>query len=143
MRTRMLGALGATALVLAVSGCGGSSGYANAARPPAPVSISVYLTDTRVAVSPDRIGAGPVLLLIANEGTRSRDVTLTAPAGADGSCVAQDVSSGPINPQDTARVKLTLVEGTCAVGDDAAALPPAKLVVGGERPSAQQDLLQP
>lgn len=144
MRTRMLGALGATALVLAVSSCGGSSsGYANAARPPAPVSVSVYLTDTRVSVSPDHVGAGPVVLLIANEGTRSRDVTLTAAAGTSRSCVTADASSGPINPQGTARVKLPLVEGTCAVGDAASVLPPAQLVVGPERQSAQQDLLQP
>jgi len=140
----MLGALGAIALVVAVAGCGSSgSGYANASRPPSPVSVSIYLTDDRVAVSPSHVGAGPVLLLIANESTRSRNVTLTAPAGTAQSCVAADASSGPINPQDTARIKLPLVQGTCAVGDADGALPPALLVVGAERASAQQDLLQP
>lgn len=143
MRTRILGALGATALAAALAGCGGASGYANAARPPAPVSVSIYLTDGRVDVSPSRVGAGPVLLLIANEGTRSQDVTLTAPAGAARSCVAADTSTGPINPQGTARIKLPLVQGTCAVGTVAGTLPPARLVVGPERQSAQQDLLQP
>lgn len=140
----MLGALGATALVIAVAGCGGSGGgYANAARPPDPISVSIYLTDSRIAVSPSRVGGGPVVLLIANESTRSRNVTLTAPAGEARSCVAADTSTGPINPQDTARVKLALVQGTCAVGDDAGALAPAQLVVGPERASAQQELLQP
>lgn len=140
----MLGALTALALVATLAGCGASgSGYANAARPPAPVSVSVYLTDARVAVSPSHVGAGPVLLLIANESTRSRDVTLTAAAGSGRACVAADASSGPINPQGTARVKLPLVQGACAVGDADGRLRPALLVVGAQRPSAQQDLLQP
>jgi len=140
----MLGALSAMALAATIAGCGSSGGsYANASRPPEPIAVSVYLTDARVSISPSHIGAGPVLLLIANESTRSRNVTLTAPAGASGACVAADASSGPINPQGTARVKLPLVQGTCAVGDAAGTLKPAQLVVGPERASAQQDLLQP
>ncbi len=57
--------------------------------------------------------------------------------------MAADASSGPINPQGTARVKLPLVQGACAVGDADGRLRPALLVVGAQRPSAQQDLLQP
>jgi hypothetical protein len=139
----MLGAL-ATLLVLVplAAGCGSGADYANADRPPAPISISIALTGDRVAVSPDRVGAGPVLLLIANESGRSRDVTLTAADGGR-SCVAEDASSGPINAQDAARMSLPLVEGTCEVGVADGALTPARLIVGPERESAQQDLLQP
>jgi hypothetical protein len=140
----MLGAL-ATLLALAAAGggCGSGTEYANADRPPAPVSISISVTDDRVGVSPDRVGAGPVVLLIANESARSRDVTLTAPKGGGRSCVADDASSGPINPQGAARISLPLVEGTCTVGVASGGIPPARLVVGRERASAQQDLLQP
>lgn len=143
MRTRKLGALSATALVLAglAAGCGSGDDYANADRPPAPVSISIAVTQTRVQVAPSRIGAGPVLLLIANESGRSHDVTLTAAGGR--SCVTDDASSGPINPQAAARMQLSLVGGTCEVGVAGGELPPARLVVGPERPTAQQDLLQP
>jgi hypothetical protein len=141
----MLGALGATLVLAAVSGGCGSDGsdYANADRPPAPISISIALTADRIALSPDRVGGGPVVLLIANESGRSRDVTLTAADGAGRSCVADDASSGPINPQDAARISLPLVEGTCEVGVADGALRPARLIVGAERESAQQDLLQP
>lgn len=141
----MLGALSATMLVLAglVAGCGSSDDYANADRPPAPVSIAIAVTQTRVQVSPSRVGAGPVVLLIANESDRSRDVTLTAPVGSSSSCVADDTSSGPINPQGAARMQLRFVQGTCEVGVADGELPPARLVVGAERASAQQDLLQP
>jgi len=139
----MIGAL-ATLVVLAglCSGCGDSASYANADRPPAPISISVAVTGERIAVAPSRVGAGPVVLLIANESGRSRDVTLTA-AGGGRSCVPDDASSGPINPEDAARISLRLVEGACEIGVADGTIGPARLVVGPERESAQQDLLQP
>jgi hypothetical protein len=83
------------------------------------------------------------VLLIANQTGRSRDVTLTAPSGSGRSCVDADASSGPINPQSTASMQLPLVEGTCAVGVSDGGLAPARLVVGRERESSQQDLLEP
>jgi hypothetical protein len=144
MRTRKLGAL-ATLLVLVpvVAACGSGADYANADRPPPPVSVSIAVTSERVAVSPDRLGAGPVVLLIANESGRSRDVTLTGPRGGGRSCVADDASSGPINAEGAARISLPLVEGTCVVGVADGSLRPARLVVGPKRESAQQELLQP
>lgn len=138
----MVGALSAT-VMLVIAGCGGSDSYDNAERPPAPLDVSINLTTDRVAVSPARIGAGPVVLLIANGSDRSRDVTLTAPDGSSSSCVDADASSGPINPQGTARIQLPLVEGDCVVGVADGGLPPARLTVGPERPSGQDDLLQP
>ncbi|HEX7291158.1 MAG TPA: hypothetical protein VF250_08540 [Conexibacter sp.] len=140
----MLGALAALLVLAALAaGCGaGEAEYANADRPPAPIAISIAVVGDRIAVSPNHVGAGPVLLLIANEGSRSRDVTLTGPDG-DRACVADDASSGPINPQGAARMSLPLVEGTCAVGVADGQLEPTRLVVGPERESAQQDLLQP
>jgi hypothetical protein len=140
----MLGAL-ATLLVLVpfAASCGSGADYANADRPPAPISISIALTGDRVAVSPDRVGAGPVVLLIANESGRSRDVTLTGPQDSGRSCVADDASSGPINAEGAARISLPLVEGTCEVSVADGSLKPARLIVGPERESAQQDLLQP
>lgn len=145
MRTRMVGALGATLLVLTTvgAGCGSTGGYDNASRPPAVRTLSIEVVGGRVGVSPMHIGAGPTLLLIANESGRSREVTLTAPAGASSSCVEADASSGPISPQGTARIQLPLTEGACDVGVADGALQPVQLIVGPQRPSSQQDLLQP
>jgi hypothetical protein len=137
----MLGALSATLLLLA--GCGSDDSYDNASRPPAPLNVSVNLTGSRVMVSPARIGAGPIVLLIANESGRSRDVTLSAPARSSSACVDADVSSGPINPQGTARVQFSVVEGRCLVGVTGEDLQPARLTVGPQRKSAQDDLLAP
>jgi hypothetical protein len=139
----MLGALSATVLAIAGTGCGSDGDYANASRPPAPISISISLADGRVALAPDHVGAGPVVLLIANESGRSRDVTLSAPEGSARSCIADDASSGPINPQGAARIQLPLIEGACEVGVADGRLATARLTVGPERESAQQDLLQP
>jgi hypothetical protein len=138
----MVGALSAT--VLAVAGCGSSGdSYDNADRPPATRSISIALTSNGVSVSPSRIGGGPTLLLIANESGRSRELTLTPRGGAGRSCVEADTSSGPINPQGTARLQLSLLQGTCVVGVAGDGLAPARLTVGPQRESSQQDLLQP
>ncbi len=144
MRTRTVGALSAMVLViLAAAGCGSSDGYDNASRPPAVLTLSVEVTNGRVAVSPAHIGAGPVVLLIANESGRTREVTLTAPAGTSRACVDADASSGPISPQSTARIQLPLIEGTCVVGVTDDGVHAARLTVGAERDSSQQDLLQP
>jgi hypothetical protein len=144
MRTRTFGVLSATALVVvAAAGCGSSDSYDNAERPPAPVNLAVSLSGDRVAVSPDTVGAGPVVVIVANESGRTREVTLTAPAGSSSSCVDGDVSSGPISPQGTARLQLPLLEGRCEVGTADGALEPTRLSVGPPRPTAQQDLLQP
>jgi type IV pilus biogenesis protein CpaD/CtpE len=142
MRKRMLGALSAVVAALA-TGCGSSDGYDNAARPPAPVNVSVSLTADRVRISPDRLGAGPVVLLVSNQSDASRNLTLTAPDGAAGSCVSADASSGPINPQGVARIPVDLVEGVCEVGVEGDRLRPAQLTVGPQRRTAQDDLLQP
>jgi hypothetical protein len=142
MRTRMVGVLSVAALALVAAGCGSSGAYDNTPRPPAPINVAVSISDARVSVSPARVGAGPVVLLVANESGSSRDLTL-GPAGAGSACVTTDASSGPINPQDTARVSVELVRGTCTVGVEDVGVAPARLVVGAPRASAQADLLQP
>jgi hypothetical protein len=141
MRTPMLGAL--SAMVIMIAGCGGTDSYDNAERPPAPLNVSVSLTRDRIAISPPRIGAGPVVLLVSNQTGKSRDLTLTPPDGGSSSCVKRDVSSGPINPEGNARVQVSLVEGDCEIGVQDGALPPTQLTVGPNRPTAQQTLLQP
>lgn len=144
MRMRMLGALSAMAIVaVTAAGCGSTAGYDNASRPPAPINVSVALTDSRVQLSPARVGGGPIVLLVSNHGSKSRDVTLSAPEGAASSCVEADASSGPINPRGVARLPLDLVEGECVVGVQDGALRPSRLTVGPQRRSAQEDVLQP
>jgi hypothetical protein len=137
----MAGALLSLAL-LGLGGCGSSGGYANAPRPPAPAIVSVAVTNARVQVSPSRIGAGPVVLLVSNQSGRSHDVIVDA-IGGGGGCVSAPASTGPINPQGNARVSVGLVAGACVIGVRDGGVQPVRLTVGPERTSAQADLLQP
>lgn len=141
MRKLMVGVLGAAALV---AGCGSSGDYKNEPRPPAPENIAVSVTNARVSISPARIGAGPVVLVVSNISSGARDLTLSPPPGSSSACVSANASSGPINSQGTARLPLELIEGDCVVavrGDQRTR--PARLTVAGQRASAQSSLSLP
>ena len=137
-RIRALGALPALALcgaVLVISSCGGSDNR-NANRPPVPINVSVQLGAQKVTVSPDKFGAGPITLLVANQSGASQTLTI------DGPRVRQSI--GPINPEDTATLKVTVGPGDYSLAtDQSAGLRPARLRVGPKRPSAQNTLLLP
>ena len=122
--------------VLALSACGGGDDNRNKTRPPVPINISVELGANRVTASPAKFGAGPITLLVSNQSTASQTLTI------DGPRVRQSV--GPINPEDTATLKVTVGSGEFALAaDEASGLKPAKLEVGPERVSAQNQLLLP
>src|SRR3954447_487751 len=99
-------ALLATAAFTA-AGCGGGSQFKNEPRPPAPVQLTGVIRDDKLTVSPNRVGAGPVILLISNETQDAHTITL------DGVDTKDTV--GPVNPLDTAKLQQTLKEGSYTV----------------------------
>lgn len=130
----------------ALASCGddGSDKYANAQRPPRPIVISAAINDQSIQVSPRKFGAGPITLIISNQSTASQQVTLETEDEPGGSSPGEKaIETGPINPRETASVKGSVSQGTYTLhvgGDD---IRGARLVVGKERPSAQNDLLTP
>jgi hypothetical protein len=127
--------VGAGALPMLV-GCGGGGERANALRPPAPINLAVQVGDSRVSVSPRRIGAGPITIVASNQSGASRRLTIEGPRLRQ--------SLGPINPQDTATLKVTVNSGSYTISADGTGGPkPAELSVGPKRPSAQNELLLP
>jgi hypothetical protein len=133
-------AIGAT---LVIAGCGGDdTDYANEPRPPAPIVVSASIGADRVSVSPRRFGAGPVTLIVTNQTGESREITLETDE-IGGSSPGIEQNSGPINPGDTASLKAELRRGTYRVGVDDRGIDGARLRVGAERKSAQDELLQP
>ena len=88
-----------------LAGCGTAArlNFKGHNRPAAPIDVSVYVGDGRVAFDPRRIAAGPVRLLVANESASARSVVIALP---DGRVVARtpEVASGA-----TAQVKTTLI----------------------------------
>jgi hypothetical protein len=142
-RTTSLSVAIAIGLGMPVAGCGGEEDdYANEPRPPAPITISARIGDERISVSPTQFGAGPVTLIVSNQTERAQELTLeTDEIGGDAPGIEQN--SGPINPGDTASLKADLRTGTYRVAVDGDGIEGVQLEVGDERPSAQNELLQP
>ncbi len=139
-RGRIYGGI-ALALV-AVGGCGSGSGYANNPRPPAPINVTAAITDSKVSVSPQRFGAGPIVLVISNQSSSAQEVTFeTDELGS--SLPGRRFSTTPINPRGTAMLKVEVRKGTWKLGTKDGGVRAAAVLVGRERPSAQNDLLQP
>jgi hypothetical protein len=133
------GALAAAA-VLALAGtgagCGGDDEARSQERPPVPVNVSVAVNDNDITASPAKFGAGPITLLISNQSGGSQTLTIDGPRLRR--------SMGPINPQDTATVRLRVGPGEYTISAaESAGLREERLQVGPPRPSAQNDLLLP
>jgi hypothetical protein len=125
-----------------MSGCGAESDYANDPRPPTPINVTAAITRDRVTVSPARFGAGPVVIIIANETNRAHRITIeTDELGASTPGVKQ--STAPINPQGTATLKLDLKRGRYTVSADGSGIERMPVRVGRERKSSSGDLLTP
>ncbi|HEX8101174.1 MAG TPA: hypothetical protein VF533_01040 [Solirubrobacteraceae bacterium] len=141
-RTRAAACL-ATATVL-IAGCGGDDDYANKPRPPAPINVTASITDEKVSVSPRRFGAGPIVLIIANQSGQSQEVSLETdePAGATSKPGIRQKTS-PVNPRGTAELKVDVAEGTYKVSVSGGDVRPATMDVGEPRETAQNELLQP
>src|SRR5436190_21341678 len=91
-----------------VVGCGGSD-FKNKPRPPVPLELTGVITDKNVTVSPSKIGAGPITLIVSNQTQESHTVTLEGAPLQSKATPTQTV--GPINPLDTASIQQNLPEG--------------------------------
>ena len=133
-------AVASALVVVALTGCGGGSDFANKPRPPVPLQLTGVITQQKVTISPSKVGAGPVVITVSNQTGKSHTLTL------DGQGVQERV--GPINPLDTAQLQKTLKPGryTVTAGTEQAVarqIEPATLVIGKERASASDKVLLP
>lgn len=128
-------AAGLLALLLA-AGCGASGERKSNLRPPSPIDVDVAIDANSVTAFPLKFGAGPIRLVASNQSNAAHRLTL------DGPRVRKSV--GPIAPQETGSIKVTVGPGEYSLSADGAeGVDPAKLQVGPKRPSAQNELLQP
>lgn len=141
-RTRVASPLLIAACAIGVLGGCGTEEFANRPRPPVPIQLTGVITDEEVDVSPRRLGAGPIIINVANQTDESHTVTLEGDR--------QRETVGPINPGDTATIQATLDRGTYLVkaGSERAVaqserIAPARLVIGNRRPTAEDELLLP
>ena len=140
LRGKVYGGI-ATALVT-VAGCGGDSDYANKPRPPAPINVTAAITNQRVSVSPQRFGAGPIVLIISNQSTSAQEVTFETDE-LGGSEPGRKFNTTPINPRGTATLKVDVRQGDWKLHTGDGGIRAAAVSVGRQRKSAQDDLLQP
>jgi len=131
------------ALALAGSaGCGGGDDYANKPRPPAPINVTAAITNSRVSVSPQRFGAGPIVLIISNQSSSAQKVTFETDE-LGGSRPGRKFNTTPINPRGTATLKVDTRPGDWKLSASENGIRAAAVSVGRERKSAQGELLQP
>ena len=131
--------LAAGAMVVLAGGCG-EDDFKNEDRPAVPVELTGVIQEKEVTVSPDKVGAGPILITISNQTEDAHTVTL------EGENVEEKV--GPVNPLDTATIQKTLKTGTYEVraGSEVAVareIEAAKLVIGAPRDPSNDELLLP
>jgi hypothetical protein len=126
---------GIAVLGLAAAGCG-SEDHPNEPRPPKPIEITARVDNKVVDVSPAEFGAGLAVFTISNQSEEAVALTLDGPVAA---------TSQPIEPGSvTDEFKVDLQEGEYEVtGGLESKAKPTELVVGPERPSAQDELLLP
>jgi hypothetical protein len=134
-----------------IAGCGNSTKFANKPRPAIPVDLTVYINNSRVSLSPAKVGAGEVIFIVTNQADRAESLTVH-PSGDSSTQLA---TTGPIQPQATAQVTVDLRRpgdytiGTSPSGQTQAELAtatkiqPAALHIGPARPSSSNTLLQP
>ena len=134
---------------LALAGCGSATHFANTGRPASPLNVSVYVNDQRISVSPGSVTVGLVTITIANQSSNAQAIQIS-PAGGS-SAVS---TTGPISPQATDQVTVSLASGDYTIGvspnnstQAAAATPtgvaPGSLTVQGRRSNSNSQLLQP
>jgi hypothetical protein len=124
------------------AGCGAEAEYANAPRPPAPINVTAAITDERVRISPRSFGAGPIVLIVANQSRRSHEFTLETAGGPGGPPGIRQTTTA-VNPRGTAELKVDFEPGSYRLSVRSQGLRPAAIRVGKPRPSAQNELLQP
>jgi hypothetical protein len=133
LRAGVIGLLALTPALL--TACGGEDDFPNEPRAASPVELTAAIDDNSVNVSPSTVGAGLVNLTISNQTNEPTRLTLEGPS---------TTTSDEIPPGGTGTVKTQLAEGDYELAAGAEIdIKPATLTVGPDRPSSQNDLLQP
>jgi hypothetical protein len=133
----MRGICAAALLVVAaavVAGCG-SEDFPNEPRPASPVELSARISDGRVVVAPDAVGAGLATITISNQASDEVELNFDGPG--------TDTSTSQIPAGGVSSIKLALDQGDYIVEPDVSSISSGSIAVGEPRPSAQNELLLP
>src|SRR5215207_260696 len=135
-----IGCAVALAGAFAVTGCGREEDHANRDRPATSINVTAAIADGRVNVSPEKIGAGPVRLIVSNQTGSAQALTFRTGGGDAG--VTR--TSAPIRPASTGTLEIDdVTEGRYEIRTSDRRVEPAAITVGAPRASAQGELLLP
>ena len=126
---------------VALAGCG-SETRENDLRPPIPVTLTAAIHEDGIQVSPARVGAGTVILVVSNQSNAPQTVTFETDelGGRTGGTTA---SSPEIAPASTGRLTISTREGTYSVHTQDDAIRAARVKIGPPRKSSQDSVLLP
>jgi hypothetical protein len=123
------------AIAVTAVGCG-SDDHPNEPRPSSPLEVTARIDDDVVEVSPSEFGAGLTVFTISNQSDGAVALTIDGPVAA----TSQTLEPNSVSDD----FKVDLQEGTYEVtGGLESRAKPQELVVGPDRPSAQDELLLP
>jgi hypothetical protein len=135
MRGARAGAAGLLVLLPVTFAACGEDDFPNDPRPASPVELTAAIDPNSVDISPTTLGAGLVNVTISNQTAEPTRLTLEGPTSA---------ASGEIPPGGTGSIRAALAEGEYEAAAGAEIdIRPATLEVGPERPTSQNELLQP
>jgi hypothetical protein len=119
---------------LAISGCAGNESYPNHPKPPANLTVSVFVGEDHIALSPNPFGAGPTRFVITNQTGVLQKVLFSNEQ------IDREV---PVGSGQTFNFKQTIEPGELEISTSNSAADSVTTTVGPKRISAQQDLNQP
>ena len=133
-RRAAFAALGGLA-ALPLAACGGEEDYKNDPRAAASIQVAARVDAKQVVVSPNRFGAGLVNLTVANFSDSPITFTLSGP---------KEATTDEIPPDAPGDLKVELPEGSYeASAGEGSSAQPETVLVGPERPSSRDELLEP
>jgi hypothetical protein len=110
----------------ALAACGADSSNDHSPRSAHPVTVTAAIGEDSISLTPRRLGAGPVVLTVANRSSTAQAVTL------DGDRRLTQTTS-PLNPHGSARLAFRLARGTYELRTRDREIRPASLRVGRRR----------
>ena len=118
-----------------IAGCG-SSDFRNQPRAAAPFETTASIGPKQVNVSPNRFGAGPTVITVANLSSDPATFELKSNSTTE--------STGEIQPNATTTFKTDLAQGAYqAIAGGASGIRPGVVHVGPPRKTSQNTLLLP
>jgi hypothetical protein len=130
------------ALALAATGCGTEEQRENLPRPAPPVTMTAAVQDGVIRVSPRAVGAGRIVLVVANMSDSPQRVTFETDE-LGGQSGGNRASSPVIPPRGTGRLAINARQGAYSVHVADDSVRPARVVIGPPRESGQDQLLLP